>query len=335
MDMDSIITDDLLFDFFAGRVTVLQREQIVQWSHDPANEERFYFCLDTWERSKPQYLSDLDEGMKKFQDFLDDKPSEVVVLEKSTPSYPVTKAFWLSAASVLLFLALGTWLLRDKLLMKTIVTPYGQTQTVLLPDGSQVVLNANSTLIWPRFGFGSQNRHVTLEGEAMFRVTHLPNRQKFIVRTAKGIDVVVHGTEFSVFARPRATKVVLTKGKVEVQYPEGENKIGKVMLRPGELVNIDRAGKLHKGIAEHPLDATNWQHHQFVFDMTPLFEIGQLILEMYGTEVIISDTALSRQTLSGSFQAETPEELLMAISTIMNVSVAHHQGKLVVTSIYP
>ena len=100
-------------------------------------------------------------------------------------------------------------------------TAFGETRTVTLTDGSQVTLNANSSLRVPRFGFGKRTRDVTLLGEADFSIKHLPDDQRFVVQTDKNFEVVVLGTEFLVNTREKGTKVVLNKGKVRLLYQEG------------------------------------------------------------------------------------------------------------------
>ena len=96
----------------------------------------------------------------------------------------------------------------------TYVTRYGETQTILLPDSSTVLLNANSRLTlstdW------TDTREVWLEGEAFFRVRKIKRitspasaeHVKFIVRTDR-LNVEVLGTEFNVRQRSEKTAVLL------------------------------------------------------------------------------------------------------------------------------
>lgn len=335
--MKSIISDELLFDYFANRVTALQREQIANWMREPANEEQFFRCLHEWECQKPQYSVDLDERLALYQDFLNGKPSLTESVRVSDPlSVSFSSGFfqrwplWM-AASLLLVLGIGGWFFYDPLFYQTITTNYGETRSLYLPDGSKVALNANSSLRWPRFGFGTNSRNVQLSGEAKFAVTHLRNNQRFVVKTAKGVEVVVLGTEFTVFARSRETKVVLEKGKVVVQYPTATKQTQKLTLKPGDLVSFDQTGKPKRGTTSHPRDFAAWQQHQFVFDNTSLNEVSQLLSEIYNVQVFINDEELSAQTLTGSFHANSPDELLQAIANVMNINVVRHNEKIILT----
>ena len=334
--MKSIVTDELLFDYFAGRVTALQREQIADWMRGPGHEEQFYRCLDTWERRKPQYMAHLADGLSNYQAYLSGNLSAPDPARFSEPLVVRSRGFfrtwplWM-AASALLILGLGGWFFRDALLNQTVATAYGETRSLRLAEGSRVVLNANSSLRWPRFGFGTQSRDVHLTGEATFDVTHLPDHQRFVVKTAKGVDIVVLGTEFSVFSRPRETKVVLAKGKVVVQYPTLTRQTRQLTLRPGDLVTFDTDGQPKRATTPKPRDFAAWQQQQFIFNNTSLDEVGQLLTETYGVQVFITGPELGKQTLTGSFHADSPDELLQAISSVMGINVVRQNEKIVLT----
>ncbi|MBK8505327.1 MAG: FecR domain-containing protein [Saprospiraceae bacterium] len=90
---------------------------------------------------------------------------------------------------------------------------FGERQKIVLPDGSAVDLNANSSL-----RLGSQwvegIQEVWLEGEAYFEVEkNLSKGVKFTVHT-NGPDVEVVGTHFNVDSRKEETRIYLEEGKV-------------------------------------------------------------------------------------------------------------------------
>ncbi|MEZ0608888.1 FecR family protein [Fibrella sp. WM1] len=341
--MNTTVSHELLFDYFAGRVTALQRETIADWLRDPANEETFYRCLDEWERRKPQYIANLTDALPTYRAFLEQTqpPAAAVVPEAVAPTAPfqAVRRSWFSrngliAASLTLVLLASGWLLRDHLLYQTIQTAYGETRSLQLADGSTVVLNANSSLRVPRFGFGKaiwgeKSRHVQLTGEANFAVVHTPDDQRFVVHTAKGLDVVVLGTEFTVFARPRETKVVLAKGKVLVNYPTSARRTEQLTLKPGDVVALDSGGRLQRATTPKPRDYAAWQRHEFIFNNTSLRDVGQLLTDNYGLQVRIVGDDLARQTITGSFHAENADELLQAISDVLGINVVRHDQQVV------
>lgn len=102
-------------------------------------------------------------------------------------------------------------------------TPRGGGYNLQLADGTEVWLNAGSSLIFP-VSFQDSVRQVILEGEAYFEVSH--NGKPFIVSTAD-MNTRVLGTSFNISAYPDdpAFKATLVEGKVMV---------GQIILAPNE-----------------------------------------------------------------------------------------------------
>lgn len=105
--------------------------------------------------------------------------------------------------------------------------PEGSKCLITLEDGTRVWLNARSTLRYP-VKFTGGERHVELNGEGLFDVTHNPERP-FIVKAGK-TTMTVRGTKFNVrdFAGESLASTTLLEGCVEVG-----NQSGTVTLEPG------------------------------------------------------------------------------------------------------
>jgi ferric-dicitrate binding protein FerR (iron transport regulator) len=85
-------------------------------------------------------------------------------------------------------------------------------QLINLPDGSKVVLNANSKLEYPP-GFSNNTREVYLDGEAYFDIAHDPGKP-FIVHTGS-ISTRVLGTAFNINAYRSQQFVEVTVTRVK------------------------------------------------------------------------------------------------------------------------
>jgi ferric-dicitrate binding protein FerR (iron transport regulator) len=98
----------------------------------------------------------------------------------------------------------------------TITSAPGTVTKTVLPDGSEVWLNAQSTLTYP-VHFTQKTRTVKLNGEAYFKVTS-DKEHRFEVMTPHQIIVSAYGTEFNVNAYTSANRyeVTLAEGHVEV-----------------------------------------------------------------------------------------------------------------------
>jgi transmembrane sensor len=73
--MEKTVIQKLLFDYFEGRTTSMQRKLIEDWLTDDANNEAiFYDYLNEWESQTPQYLPDENKGWAKFEALLNTPP---------------------------------------------------------------------------------------------------------------------------------------------------------------------------------------------------------------------------------------------------------------------
>ena len=331
--MNSSETKSLLFAHFANKTTPLQQRMIDEWLKDEANQERFYTWLVEWENQLPVYQPEMETPLQQFVAHMannqvgDNEGSTITVEpeEATIISITSTRFRWVAvAASVLVIIALGGWFNRNRVLYETHQTAYGETRTLHLTDGSIVTLNANSALRVPRFGFGAfgnRSREVQLVGEGYFAVQHRADNQKFVVKTANGFDVIVHGTEFTVSTRTHRANVMLRKGKVQVDYGVGKAR-KQLMLRPGDLVTLNQPDRpqLRHRVAAQPYSA--WTDHRFVFDNMTLAEFGQLLTDNYGLRVEIPDKNTAQRTLVGSFQANNADELLQTVSELFYLTVS-------------
>lgn len=327
MSLSTPVTEELLFSYFAGRVTPLQKQMIQKWAEEPENEEFFYSSMHNWEINNLQYQVDVTNAIDSFNDKLLNKKLAFTLPVPGNAEEPqritrVNWQRWVAAAAIILMMGVSGYFSRNTILFETYATGYGQTQAINLPDGSKVMLNTNSSLQVPRFGFGWNSRQVFLKGEAHFSVVHTPDHKRFVVQTDSAFKVEVLGTEFIVFARPRETKAVLLTGKVKVYYGPQSRNLPPLNMTPGDLVT------LHKSIAKpqikkvaQPENYAAWRQNRFVFENTSLEEIKNMLHENYGLEVELSGHNLSNRTLSGSFKAENADEFLEGISEVLEINV--------------
>lgn len=204
----------------------------------------------------------------------------------------------------------------------TIKTPFGKTQQVTLPDGSTVLLNANSQLRFSKNWSKTEARMVWLNGEAEFSVKHydLPqgSAQKFIVHT-EGVKVEVIGTRFNLMSRGEKCKLALYEGKVELQltkHPEQEN----IAITPNEVVQVDN-GAVVRIIPIKKVEVYQaWTKQHFEFDDTPLSEVALLVENTYGVKFVFKEEALKNKRLTASIPDDDVSVLVKVICQIFNIN---------------
>lgn len=120
----------------------------------------------------------------------------------------------------------------------TLTTPRGKLFHLVLPDGSDVWLNAGSAIRYPT-GFTGNERVVELHGEAYFEIT-ANARMPFRVKTANNSEIRVLGTGFNVnaYENEGMIRTTLLHGRVEVRARTAGNKMLSSLLSPGEQASI-------------------------------------------------------------------------------------------------
>ena len=320
--MNAEINKDFIFNYLAGKSTALQKQLVDEWVKNPDQEELFYQWLVEYEYQQPQYLSNVDVAIDRFQVFAERK-NELPFAESEIPVNRVVRLrhwIWMVAASVVLVLIASGFVLKNSIMYQTHRSAPGETKIVILSDSSRVVLNANSSLRVPRFGFGRETREVLLTGEANFDVAHQSDNQRFVVKTERDIEVVVLGTEFTVYARPEKSKVILNRGKVQLRYREGQAQ-KQIMMKPGELVALDQDNHVEQQVITQANNNLSRKNHRFIFDDTTLAEFAEMMQESYGLRVVIQDENLAQRTLVGSFRAESADELLDTVAKLFNLEI--------------
>lgn len=198
-------------------------------------------------------------------------------------------------------------------------TFYGQMATIVLPDSSTVILNGNSKISYnPEWDQGI--REVWIEGEGFFSVKHMHDDRKFIVHSSEDLDVEVLGTEFNVYDRPDATRVVLHSGKVKLNIRKNEQERSLVDMQPGELVELHQDLRYEKRDVNPEL-YSSWINGKVVLDNTSFREITVLLEETYGLSVSVPDTSLYNERFSGTVSSENVEALLKALALSFNLDI--------------
>ncbi|NGM62180.1 FecR family protein [Sphingobacterium sp. SGG-5] len=157
----------------------------------------------------------------------------------------------------------------------TVKTPRGGQYKLVLPDGTQVWLNAESALTYPQ-SFGEDERKVTLHGEAYFDVAKGKNGAAFVVHSPQ-MDIKVLGTKFNVNAYPDevATKTTLIEGSVNIKTVEGYSAI----IKPGQQAYQTAGGIRVDQVDTHSFVA--WKDGYFAFENTGLTDIVRQLSRWY------------------------------------------------------
>lgn len=181
----------------------------------------------------------------------------------------------------------------------TLRTPRGGQFRISLPDGSQVWLNAGSSLRFP-VAFGQGERKVELTGEAYFDV--LPDAARpFRVGVDGKAEVAVLGTEFNInaYTDEPAIRATLVKGSVEVTAA-GETK----RLRPGQQAAVAGGAPVVEARPDME-EALAWRHEVFYFRNAGVPAVMRQLQRWYDVEVEYRGVVPDRR-FDGEIQRNLP-----------------------------
>lgn len=242
--------------------------------------------------------------------------------------YPA-RYLWAAAVTFVLLCASATgWWLYSRADHRH-ATNYGETKKITLPDGSVVILNANSLIRYPSSWSDEDKRCVWLEGEAYFDVVRSPRgfHPKFIVCT-EDVKVEVLGTQFNVFKREAKTLVTLQEGKVTLDIPGAAEE--KIVMQPGEQVEFSSLTQKAVRKTVKPENFSSWTNNFWVLDNTSLIDVARRIETIYGKKVVVQDPALYRETISGVLPARNFESMLEILSTLYDIRIKVKDNQIII-----
>jgi ferric-dicitrate binding protein FerR (iron transport regulator) len=193
----------------------------------------------------------------------------------------------------------------------TLSTAKGETYKINLPDGTQVWLNAASSLTYPA-RFTGPDRKVTLTGEGYFEVAK-DKAHPFIVGTDKQ-DVTVLGTHFNInaYTNESATKTTLLEGSVRVS---AENK--DQIIKPGQQAAL-KDGNIK--VQEIDADQTiAWKDNNFDFDGEDIQYIMRMVERWYNVEVVYDGYNSSEKYYGGVSRYENVSEVLKSLESTKKI----------------
>ncbi|MBW8682844.1 FecR family protein [Chitinophaga rhizophila] len=185
----------------------------------------------------------------------------------------------------------------------TLRTPRGGQFRITLPDGTNVWLNAASSLKYP-VAFKGAERRVELTGEAYFEVArkaHMPFH--VTIRTGQlqdSMQVAVLGTQFNVmaYADEQIVKTTLLEGAVKVISNHSSKQ-----LTPGQGAILNKQDQTFTLQQTDTEEAVAWKNGFIQLEGNDLRSIMRMITRWYDVEVIFADE------VPGHFRGAIPKNV--------------------------
>jgi transmembrane sensor len=197
---------------------------------------------------------------------------------------PQRRINWMPyAAAATVALLLAFFFLNPNRQLENVRVPLASTQSVALPDGSSVAINADSEIKYNTKKW-DQERRISLEGEAFFDVE---KGNPFIVETPQG-NVKVLGTSFNVDSYDDSFRVSCFTGKVEVSKGGQQ-----VILTPGKEGRW--VGNKFEITDFDPNAMQDWRNGVFEYSNASLKEVFSELERQFDVTIEAPDDLLDRQ----------------------------------------
>jgi transmembrane sensor len=200
-------------------------------------------------------------------------------------------------------------------------TGTGERRTVMLDDGSELLLNAQSAA---DIQFDPQRRLVRLrEGELLAKVAS-DRIRPFLIQTDQA-RLRAYGERFLVRERAGQGQVVALNGAVEIDGQNGE----RLQLAAGHEVHYDRAG--FGPVQASSSGATAWVDGFLQVRDRPLAEVIDA-LRPYHNGVLRLDPAVAGLRVSGLYRLDNPQQILDTLARTLPIHITRRTGLWVTVS---
>lgn len=243
---------------------------------------------------------------------------------------------WWVAASVAILMAVvfGLYLrpvAPPEIQYVTTTTPRGEQTTVTLPDGSQVRLNAESSVTYPKEFTSLDVRDIHLTGEAFFEVVR-DETKPFVIRSGDLVTTVL-GTSFNIRAYPEDESIAVTvaTGKVSIEvagHPDQSET--SELLVPGEQGLYD---KLSSNIAKTKVNLEKyvaWKDGTILLEGASLQEATDILGRWYDAEFVIKNPGLMTCTIDGKFRNDKLENILENLRFLLRIDYRIEEGNKII-----
>jgi ferric-dicitrate binding protein FerR (iron transport regulator) len=238
---------------------------------DPINQDFEKSTFDHFDRVKIPFAKSKDDVWEEINKKID-------LQEPTKKSKTINLKFAYGiAATLLILISVSSLLLFQKV---SIDNPSGSHLSKILPDGSIIELNAQSSVeYYPYRWYFS--RTLYFEGEAFFDVK---KGKKFTV-VSDLAQTSVLGTSFNIYARNKEYDVTCITGKVKVT----SNNQNEGILTAGYQASLNQNGEVIVYKSQDSKSSISWKDHKFIFTAVPFWRVIQEIERQYAVNIEIPE----------------------------------------------
>ncbi|WAC12195.1 FecR family protein [Dyadobacter pollutisoli] len=325
------ISEELLARYLADTASEGEKNQVEIWlAQSDLNRQEFANYRLIWDHAgsvQKKFTVDTDLAWNKIKMKMDKKPAIIssddtlskvreVDFTQTTIQKKLPIRIWAVAAVTLLILSFGWFHFRSLPSAEQRVATTNNTTEKVLPDGTKVFLNYNSSITFPE-NFDGDFRTVSLQGEAFFDVK--PDAAHPFIINANGTEIRVLGTSFNVKAYKEApVRVDVSTGKVRVS--KASHKIDLIKGESAEVL-ADTIRSLQAN-----MNIMGYKTQIFDFNAANLNDVVSSIREGYHVDVRLSNQQIAQCRLTIRFEKEPLDATLAVIAETLDLDL-RKEGK--------
>lgn len=319
--------DNLIAKYLSRNASEQEVHDLNTWINEQPDHLKYFETMQqTWEKiqldaSKNSTIN-IDQSWLRLQNKIkqlqpDNNPITKISFVKRIQNSIAYKA----AALVLLGLgvAFSVYYYNYKAITKEIALD--QVRTKILSDGSEITLNKNSELDFPKH-FSGASRTVTLKGEAFFNIQHNPSKP-FIIKV-NGLEVKVLGTSFNIKTKDDKTIIVVETGKVLVS-----NQHDSIYLTPQQMLSVDSANfdKRLKTVQDNLYQY--YRTNEFDCINVSLERVAEVLSEAYKVPIVIENPEIKTLKFTTKLPLNSLDQNLDIIAETLQIKVEYTNSKIV------
>jgi len=208
--------------------------------------------------------------------------------------------------------------------MNTVTTKRKEQYRVVLPDGTNVWLNAASSISYPTV-FTGDDRRVSITGEAYFEVTHNAAKPFKVVSDGQTIEVL--GTHFNInsYVDEPAIKTTLLQGKVKVYNKESKDAI---VLTPGQEASNNKSAII---VTNANADAAvAWKNNLFQFTGSDIKTLMRQFARWYDVDVIYEGKISEHDEFTGKISRNVKASAVFELLKRYQINVKVEGRKVII-----
>jgi transmembrane sensor len=331
---------ELLLRYLDGNLSPIDETAVQQWlDADKGNRERLNRLQKIWNTPEITLpLPDLEEAWSNITDKIATK--EQTVKKKFYLKQIIDSAFSFrplfrqrigvaTAFITLILISIISVILIQKypksVKMQEIRVGLAKQDTINLPDGTNVILDAGSALQFPE-EFSDTKREIFLDGEGLFRVTHDPDKP-FIIH-ANDARITVLGTEFNVRAWQQHKKVIVAviQGTVALRDKNSE---GEVLITDKQYSILDDSRYPSLPQEWDGRSHISWMQREIYFKGVALREVLEQLQRWYDVTFELPDDQTASNSVTVFIRNVPIVENLNLLALVNNFEYEQQDKKII------